>query len=133
KLDAGSWFDARFADERIPTWAEAVAFVGTAAGLYPELKTPALYRARDIDQTALFVESIKTLNLQSRPAGSLIVQSFDAQPLKDLTRLMPSLSRVFLIDNRDGQRWLNDSGLTEIATFATGIGPAKALIDGHPE
>jgi hypothetical protein len=33
---------------------------------------------------------------------------------------------VFLIDNRDGQRWLNDSGLAEIATFATGIGPAKA-------
>src|SRR6185503_11914982 len=73
------------------------------------------------------------LNLQSRPAGSLIVQSSDTQPRKDLTRLMPSLSRVFLIDNRDGQRWLNDSGLTEIATFATGIGPAKALIDGHPE
>ena len=132
-LDAGSWFDARFADQRIPTWEEAVALVGTSAGLYPELKTPALYRGRGIDQTALFVDSIKTLNLQSRPAGSLIVQSFDAQPLKDLTRLMPSLSRVFLIDNRDGQRWLNDSGLTEIATFATGIGPAKALIDGHPE
>ena len=133
QLDAGSWFDARFAGERIPTWDEAVTLVGTAAGLYPELKTPALYRARGIDQTALFVDSIKRLNLHSRPAGSLIVQSFDTQPLKDLTRLMPSLPRVFLIDNRDGQRWLNDSGLAEIATFATGIGPAKALLDGHPE
>jgi glycerophosphoryl diester phosphodiesterase len=40
KLDAGAWFDARFAGERIPTWEEAVTFVGTAAGLYPELKTP---------------------------------------------------------------------------------------------
>ncbi len=59
QLDAGSWFDNRFAGERIPTWEEAVTFVGTAAGLYPELKTPALYRARGIDQTALFVESIK--------------------------------------------------------------------------
>ena len=133
QLDAGSWFDARFAGERIPTWEEAVTLVGTAAGLYPELKTPALYRARGIDQTALFVDSITRLNLHSRPAGSLIVQSFDTQPLKDLTRLVPSLPRVFLIDNRDGQRWLNDSGLAEIATFATGIGPAKALLDGHPE
>src|SRR5687768_9389449 len=87
QLDAGSWFDARFAGERIPTWEEAVTLVGTAAGLYPELKTPALYRARGIDQTALFVDSIKRLNLHSRPAGSLIVQSFDTQPLKDLTRL----------------------------------------------
>jgi glycerophosphoryl diester phosphodiesterase len=133
QLDAGSWFDKRFAGERIPTWEEAVTLVGTAAGLYPELKTPALYRARGIDQTALFVESITKLNLQSRPAGSLIVQSFDEQPLKDLTRRLPSLPRTFLIDNRDGPRWLNDSGLEEIATFATGIGPAKGLLDGRPE
>jgi glycerophosphoryl diester phosphodiesterase len=133
QLDAGSWFDARFAGERIPTWEEAVALVGTAAGLYPELKTPALYRARKIDQTALFVESVKRLNLHTRRPGSLIVQSFDEQPLKDLTHQLPSLPRTFLIDNRDGERWLNDAGLSEIATFATGIGPAKALLDGRPE
>lgn len=133
QLDAGSWFDARFAGERIPTWEEAVSLVGTAAGLYPELKTPALYRARGIDQTALFVESVKRLNLQARPAGSLIVQSFDDQPLKDLARRLPALPRTFLIDNRDGARWLTDEGLAEIATFATGIGPAKALVDGRPE
>ena len=89
--------------------------MGTAAGLYPELKTPALYRARGIDQTALFVDSLKRLALHTRPAGSLIVQSFDTQPLKDLTRLIPSLPRIFLIDNRDGPRWLTDSGLAEIA------------------
>jgi glycerophosphoryl diester phosphodiesterase len=132
-LDAGSWFDARFAGERIPTWEEAVAFVGTAAGLYPELKTPALYRARGIDQTALFVESVRKLNLQSRPADSLIVQSFDTQPLNALTHLLPSVPRVFLINDRDGGRWLTDSGLAEITGFATGIGPAKALLDGRPE
>jgi glycerophosphoryl diester phosphodiesterase len=133
RLDAGSWFDKRFAGERIPTWEEAVATVGTAAGLYPELKTPALYRARGIDQTALFVDSMTRLNLQSRPPGSLIVQSFDAQPLKDLARQFPSLLRTFLIDTRDGEKWLNDSGLAEIATFATGIGPAKGLLDRRPE
>lgn len=133
RLDAGSWFDARFAGERIPTWEEAVATVGTAAGLYPELKTPALYRARNIDQTALFVESVKQLALDTRTPGSLIVQSFDEQPLKDLTRQLPSLPRTFLIDNRDGARWLTADGLAEIARFATGIGPAKALLDGRPE
>jgi len=53
QLDAGSWFDGRFAGERIPTWEEAVTLVGTAAGLYPELKTPALYRARGIDRTGV--------------------------------------------------------------------------------
>jgi glycerophosphoryl diester phosphodiesterase len=133
RLDAGSWFDARFAGERIPTWEEAVAAVGTAAGLYPELKTPALYRERGIDQTKIFVESVKRLGLHTRTAESLIVQSFDEQPLKDLTRDLPSLARTFLIDNRDGARWLTAAGLAEIARFATGIGPAKALLDGRPE
>ena len=133
QLDAGSWFDARFAGERIPTWEEAVALVGTAAGLYPELKTPALYRARGIDQTALFVESFTRLRLHSLPEGSLIVQSFDAEPLKDLSRQLPALPRTFLIDPRDGERWVTDAGLAEIATFATGIGPAKGLLDGRPE
>ena len=133
RLDAGAWFDARFAGERIPTWEEAVAAVGTAAGLYPELKTPALYRERGIDQTARFIESVKRLGLHTRAPGSLIVQSFDEQPLKDLTRQLPSLPRTLLIDNGDGARWLTAAGLAEIARFATGIGPAKGLLDGRPE
>ena len=32
RLDAGGWFDPRFAGERIPTWEEAVRAVGTRAG-----------------------------------------------------------------------------------------------------
>lgn len=76
---------------------------------------------------------MKRLNLHYRPPGTLIVQSCDAQSLRDVMRQMPSLPRTFLIDNRGGQRWLSDSGLAEIATFATGIGPAKGLLDGHPE
>jgi glycerophosphoryl diester phosphodiesterase len=133
RLDAGSWFDARFAGERIPTWEEAVALVGTVAGLYPELKTPALYRARNIDQTALFVESVKRLGLNLRTPGTVIVQSFDDQPLKDLARALPSMPRTFLIDTRDGARWLSADGMKTIGQFATGIGPAKGLLDGRAE
>jgi glycerophosphoryl diester phosphodiesterase len=133
RLDAGAWFDPRFAGERVPTWEEAVALVGTAAGLYPELKTPALYRARGIDQTALFLDSFKALGLDRRAAGSIIVQSFDDHPLRELARTLPSVPRTFLIDNRDGERWLTAAGLAEIAKFSTGIGPAKALLDGRPE
>jgi glycerophosphoryl diester phosphodiesterase len=133
RLDAGSWFGPAFAGERVPTWEEAVAAVGTSAGLYPELKTPALYRARGVDQTALFVDSIRRLGLDRRSPGSLIVQSFDEQPLRDLTKSLPGLPRVFLIDTDDGPRWLTAEGLGEVATFATGIGPAKGLLDGKPE
>lgn len=133
QLDAGSWFDARFAGERVPTWEEAVATVGTAAGLYPELKSPPLYRARGIDMTGIFVASLRRLGLERVPASRLVVQSFDDQVLRELTRTTPSLTRTFLIEARDGARWLTPEGLAGIAGFATGIGPTKRLLDGRPE
>jgi glycerophosphoryl diester phosphodiesterase len=132
RLDAGCWFHARFAGERVPTWDEAVAAVGTGAGLYPELKSPAIYRARDVNMARVFTDSFGRLNLGSRRPESLILQSFDDETLRDLARMLPTVSRTFLIENRDGARWLTPHGLAEIAKFATGIGPAKALIEGNP-
>jgi len=132
QLDAGSWFDPKFAGERVPTWDEAVAVVGTMAGLYPELKTPSLYQSRGIDMTRLFAESMQRLGLTARPAGSMVVQSFDEGPLRELSKRFPTVPRTFLIEVRDGPRWLTREGLAEIATFATGIGPSKILLEGEP-
>lgn len=133
RLDAGTWFDERFAGERVPTWPEAVAAVGDAAGLYPELKSPALYRARGVDMTHLFVDSVGRLGLAGRPAGTLIVQSFDDQTLSEVAKALPGVPRTFLIDGRDGARWLSAQGLAEVARFATGIGPSKLLLDERPD
>ncbi len=133
RLDAGSWFDARFAGERIPSWEEAVAAVGTGAGLYPELKAPALYRERNVNMARVFVESFRRLNLGSRLPDALIVQSFDDQVLRELARELPAVPRTFLIEGRDGDRWLSTAGLAEVARFADGIGLAKGLIEKHPQ
>ena len=133
QLDAGSWFHAKFAGERIPTWAEAVSAVGTGAGLYPELKSPPLYRDRGIDMVRLFVESVAALGLTSRPRGSLILQSFDDATVRQLARDLPSVPRTLLVSPRDAARWLTEPGLREAATFATDVGPAKTLLDGRPD
>ena len=133
RLDAGSWFDARFAGERVPTWDEAVRLVGQSAGLYPELKTPALYRGRGIDQTALFVDSLKRLGLDRRQPRTVIVQSFDDLPLRELARSTPWIRRTLLIEPKDASRWFTPEGLAEAAGFATGLGPGKSAIDGRPE
>jgi glycerophosphoryl diester phosphodiesterase len=133
QLDAGSWFDPKFAGERVPTWEEAVAVVGTTAGLYPELKTPSLYQSRGIDMTRMFAESMRRLGLTARPAGSIVVQSFDEGPLRELSKQFPTVPRTFLIEVRDGPRWLTREGLAEIATFATGIGPSKILLESQPD
>jgi glycerophosphoryl diester phosphodiesterase len=131
QLDAGSWFDAKFAGERIPTWAEAVGAVGTRAGLYPELKSPPLYTERGIDMVRLFVESLRELGLSTRPRGALLVQSFDETTVRRLARELPEVPRTLLIDTRDGERWLSGAGLREAATFATDLGPAKGLLAGR--
>lgn len=133
RLDAGSWYDRRFVGERVPTWEEAVAAVGTAAGLYPELKAPALYRERGPNMTRLFADSLRDLGLADRPAGAIIVQSFDDQSLRELAEILPHIPRTLLIESRDGARWLSPDGLAEAARFATGIGPTKVLLDGRAD
>jgi glycerophosphoryl diester phosphodiesterase len=133
RLDAGRWFDSRFAGERILVWDEAVNAVGTRAGLYPELKTPALYRGRNVNTARVFVESFRRLGLGSRPSQSLILQSFDDETLRELAEELPEVPRTFLIERQDGARWLSPQGLADVTRFATGIGPTKALIENRPD
>src|SRR5579864_7519723 len=59
RLDAGSWFDAKFAGQRIQTFQDAIDLVRGKAGLYPELKSPELYKSRGVDQVRLFVDIIR--------------------------------------------------------------------------
>jgi glycerophosphoryl diester phosphodiesterase len=135
RLDAGRWFDPKFAGERVPTWQEAVAIVGNRAGLYPELKSPSLYRDRKVDMVALVVSALKRGGLDKRGNGRppLILQSFDEEALRALATALPDVPRVFLLEPRAAERWLSEPGLREIAAFATGIGPNKAILDGRPE
>jgi glycerophosphoryl diester phosphodiesterase len=132
-LDAGSWFDPRFAGERVPTWSEAVTALGPEASLYPELKTPTLYRERGLSMARAFADSVRTLGLSSRRRGALIVQSFDEGTLRELATLLPDVPRTLLIETADGTRWLTPESLREVARFATGIGPSKGLLDGKAD
>jgi glycerophosphoryl diester phosphodiesterase len=133
QLDAGSWFSPAFAGERILTWDEAVALVGDKAGLYPELKSPPLYRARGIDMTALFVASLGRLGLADAPASRMIVQSFDPQALQELAKAAPRLARTFLVESRDASRWFTAAGMAQVAAFASDVSPNKQILDRHPE
>ena len=129
RLDAGSWFDPRFADERVLTWDDAVAIVGKDAGLYPELKSPERYRNLGFDPGSLFVESFERLGLGTRPEGALVLQSFDEIVLRQLANALPVIPRTFLVEVRDGSRRLTPEGLAQIAGFATGVGPDERLLD----
>jgi glycerophosphoryl diester phosphodiesterase len=131
RLDAGSWFDPKFAGARVPTWEEAIETVRGKAGFCPELKEPHRYRERGVEMADLFVESLKRHSLDKDTP--LIVQSFDAESLRRVARAMPALPRIFLLEPDAAEKWLSSDGLKELKTFATGIGPSKHILEKDPD
>lgn len=133
QLDAGSWFDVKFRDTRVPTFQEAIDLVRGKAGLFPETKAPEVYGARGFDMERTVLDVLKRNRLISgsaAPNTPVILQSFSPESLKKLfTTLKTALSLVLLVSDEARARWLTEAGLTEAKQFATGIGPAKALVD----
>src|SRR5919201_1486644 len=133
RLDAGKWFKPAFAGERIQTFQEAIDLVRGKAGLYPELKSPELYRSRHVDQVKLFVDIIKKNGLdkpESLRTTPVIIQSFDEEAVRRAAKELPTIPRVLLVE-RD--RDVSGPRLRVIKTFATGVAPEKSLVDQHPE
>ncbi|WP_291984140.1 glycerophosphodiester phosphodiesterase family protein [Luteitalea sp.] len=135
QLDAGRWFDPSFAGARIPTFQEAIDLVKGKAGLFPELKGPARLRAKglsleDAVVAALERNGLTSATVRGRPA--VLLQSFEAQSLQTLARRLPGIPRTFLVQAPDADGWLTPDRLREMRAFATGVGPARALVDARP-
>jgi glycerophosphoryl diester phosphodiesterase len=135
RLDAGKWFKPGFAGQRIQTFQEAIDLVRTrpGTGIYPELKSPELYRSRKVDQVKLFVDLIKKNGLDTREGlrtTPVIIQSFDEEAIRRVSTELPAVPRVFLT-SRDED--LTEARVRELAKFATGIAPEKGVLARHPE
>ena len=133
RLDAGSWFGAKFAGARIPTFQEAIDLVRGKAGLYPELKDPAFYRGRGVSPDALLAAALEKNGLVADAKTPVIIQSFDDTTLKQLARSLPKVPRAFLVEPLSAARLDSVEKLREIATWATGVAPNKAIIEKRPE
>lgn len=133
QLDAGLWFDAKFKGARVPTFQEAIDLVQGKAGLYPETKAPEVYAQRGFDMERLVFDVLKKNRLNKRSVllhTPVIIQSFSPESLKKLSgTLKTKLPLVLLIGDEARARWLTAAGLAEAKQFASGIGPAKALLD----
>jgi glycerophosphoryl diester phosphodiesterase len=133
RLDAGSWFDRKFAGQRIPTFQEAIDLVRGKAGLYPELKDPAFYRERAVRPEALLAGVLEKNALIADVQTPVIIQSFDDTTLRQLAKELPQVRRVFLVDLLSAARLDSIAKVREIATWATGLGPNKGIIEMRPE
>jgi glycerophosphoryl diester phosphodiesterase len=133
RLDAGSWFDPKFAGARVPTFQEAIDLVRGRAGLYPELKDPAFYRARGVSPEALLAAALEKNALIGDAKTPVIIQSFDDTTLKRLAGSLPKVPRAFLVDPLSAARLDSAEKLREIAAWATCVAPNKAIIEKRPE
>jgi glycerophosphoryl diester phosphodiesterase len=133
RLDTGRWFSGKFAGERIVTWQEAIDLVRGKAGLYPELKSPALYASRGVDMEKLFVDSMKKNGLdrpESLKTTPIVIQSFDEAAIRRVAVDLPTVPRVFLTSEESD---VTEDRIRDLGTFASGIAPEKRVIERHPD
>jgi glycerophosphoryl diester phosphodiesterase len=136
-LDAGSWFDPKFKGERMMTFQETIDLVKGKAGLFPELKVPSRFRQKGFEIERIVADALRKnglvgATLNGRPAVHL--QVFEEDSVRRLASVLPDVPRTLLISQGAGaSRWLNPTGLAEVKTFATGIGPAYQLIEKSPD
>ncbi len=93
QLDAGSWFDPRFSEEKIPTLDEVLDLAGSKAVLNIEIKEEYLEDTGADDTIELQVHQlVKEKNL----LHSTIISSFEIEYLERLSRL-PDIPRLAFI------------------------------------
>jgi glycerophosphoryl diester phosphodiesterase len=92
RLDAGSWFDPRFAGERLPTLAEALELVRAWAPINLEIKPEAVSRA-DAGVETLLLATVRDFGLQEE----VLVSSFHPLALWRLSKMTPRLPLASLL------------------------------------
>jgi glycerophosphoryl diester phosphodiesterase len=112
KLDAGSWFAAKYKGERVPTLGETLrAMSGSGLGLLLEVKAPELYQGIEVR-----VADELRRNPSWLSSGRLTVQSFDRDSMRTFHRSMPEAPIGLLGTPTTAE-------LPELAEFADQINP----------
>lgn len=134
QLDAGSWFDAKFKGEKVPTFDEAVALVKGKAGLFPELKTPEIYEGRKVDFEQLVAAALDKHGLRGAkadPRTPVILQTFGQASARELARIKIGVPVVLLLDNDDELKSVEE--VKAWKGVVQGFGPTKRIVRRNPE
>jgi glycerophosphoryl diester phosphodiesterase len=116
RLDAGSWFGARYKGERVPTLAQVLkAMSGDRLGMLLEMKSPALYPGVEKRIAAALKRSPSWLRFDPSERR-LAVQSFDWESVRRFHTEMPRVPVGLL-----GTPKVAD--LPKLASFADQINP----------
>ena len=88
RLDAGAWFDPRFAGERIPRVSEVLSWLETL----PE--TGATFEAKGAGSGARLAQLISASHFAPR----LSICSFEAIELREAAAVAPAVARILIVD-----------------------------------
>jgi len=133
RLDAGSWFDKKFAAEKILTFDEAVAIVRGKAGMFPELKTPEIYEGRNVDFEKLVADALDKHGLRgprADPKTPIILQTFGQSSARQLAQIKIGVPVVLLLGDDEGFKTAEQ--IKAWKGIVQGFGPAKNIIWNNP-
>ncbi|WP_445666522.1 glycerophosphodiester phosphodiesterase [Fodinibius sp. AD559] len=102
KLDAGSWFDSKFSDQKIPTLEEVLEFASGEIALNIEIKTEAVSDdiQNGIEQKALRL--VKKYDMENH----VLFSSFDYRAVQHLKKLEPDIPVALLYNRNQSNRLL---------------------------
>lgn len=132
RLDAGAWFDPKFAGERVPTFQEAIDLVKGKAGIYPETKAPEYYEEHGLQmvvELARVLEANGFATEEGQRATPIFVQSFSPQSLKRMRALTGKTYRLIqLVSGGQAAELMSEEGLDKVAEYAAGVGPTITIL-----
>lgn len=134
RLDAGSWFNAKFKDEKIVTFDEAVALIRGKAGMFPELKTPEIYAGRDVKFEELVAAALDQHGLRgpkADPKTPIILQTFGEASARKLAQMKIGVPVVLLLGNAD--HFGTAAAVKAWKGIVQGFGPAKQIVLKNPD
>lgn len=126
QCDAGSWFDARFAGERIPTLREVFERYGQQANYYIETKNPD--EAPGMEEALVALINEFDLRKGAVERRQVLIQSFSRASLLKIKSLDPELPLIQLVGKESDSATIR-SWLPEIHTYAVGVGPSRVSVD----
>lgn len=122
---------------QIATFEELIQLVqglnkttGRNVGIYPELKDPSWHAKNGFEMEGAFLEIMTKYGYTGKDA-KCFVQCFEPEPLKKMREMKSELPQIFLMDAGTANK-LTEGDLTDIAKFATGIGPDLRAIERDP-
>ena len=96
ELDAGAWFDSKFAGTRIPTLEEVLQFAQDSIALNIEIKTGAVTDERDGGIEEKSLELVQKYGMRDH----ILFSSFDYRAVEHLKQLQPDIPVALLYDRR---------------------------------